>query len=288
MGAVVGGLCAALAIGSAARAAVEIHTADGRVLAGEVDSRTTADHLWVRQESDGIILATPVRWSSIASAWVDGEPTDVAQLSDRSDQLASETRFGFLREPSGTGSFVRSLRSKKVSVPLPGRITSLEIDAVLVNLDRDVEPDGYELVIAAVDVHGQSVPVKGNLYVRLMGERNVHHTGRIRFEDLQQWNQPVAPHDFIDGVAAYVLPFRALNPEFDDELRLDAQLNVRLGVFGEGNFAATVPVPLRQFSPYRDRLQMFEGSRFFRDELSGRVRHLDNHTHGIYRRAWSR
>jgi len=284
MGVVVGGLCAALAIGSTVRAAVEIHTADGRVLAGEVDSRTTADHLWVRQESDGIILATPVRWTSIASAFIDGEPTDVAQLSDRSGQLASETRFGFLVEYDPEQPTHQS-----VTLPVPpGRITSLEIDAVLVNHDRDVEPDGYELVIAAVDVHGQSVPVKGNLYVRLMGERNVHHTGRIRFEDLQQWNQPVAPHDFIDGVAAYVLPFRALNPEFDDELRLDAQLNVRLGVFGEGNFAATVPVPLRQFSPYRDRLQMFQGSRFFRDELSGRVRHLDYHTKGIYRRAWSR
>ncbi|MCH7753120.1 MAG: hypothetical protein IH898_13330, partial [Planctomycetes bacterium] len=181
MGAVVGGLCAGLAIDSAARAAVEIHTADGRVLAGEVDSRTTADHLWVRQESDGIILATPVRWTSIASVFIDGEPTDVAQLSDRSDQLASETRFGFLVEYDP-----KPLPHPPAAIQLPpGHITSLEIEAVLVNLDRDVEPDGYELVIAAVDVYGQSVPVKGNLYVRLMGERNVHHTGRIRFEDLQ-------------------------------------------------------------------------------------------------------
>ncbi len=165
------------------------------------------------------------------------------------------------------------------------RITNLEIEAVLVNLDRDVEPDGYELVISAIDEHGHEVPVKGSLYVRLMGERNEHHTGRIRFEVFETWTQPVAPHHFKDGLAMYVLPFRAFNPEFDDELRPDAQLNVRLGVFGEGNFAATTPVPLWQFSPFRDRLQMFEGSRFFRDELSGRVRHLDSGSHGIYRRA---
>ncbi len=284
MGTVVIGLCAALAIGSTVRAAVEIHTADGRVLAGEVDSRTTADHLWVRQESDGIILVTPVRWTSIASASIDGEPTDVAQLAERSGQLASETRFGFLAEYDP-----KPQPHPPAPLQLPtGRITSLEIEAVLVNLDRDVEPDGYELLIGAVDEYGQSVPVKGSLYVRLMGERNVHHTGRIRFEDLQQWSQPVKPHDFIDGVAAYVLPFRAFNPEFDDELRPDAQLTVRLGVFGEGNFAATIPVPLWQFNPFKDRLQMFEGSRFFRDELTGRVRHLDNHTQGIYRRDWSR
>lgn len=273
------GLCAALAIGSTVRADVEIHTVDGRVLAGEVDSRTTADHLWIRQESNHIILATPVRWDSIASATIDGEPVDVAQLTDRSDQLASETRFGFLIEYDPVQP-----PHQLVTLPPPvGRITSLEIEAVLVNLDRDVEPDGYELVIAAIDEYGQSVPVKGSLFVQLMGERNIHHTGRIRFENFERWNQPVAPHHFVDGVAAYVLPFRAFHPEFDDELRPDAQLSVRLGVFGEGNFAATVPVPLWQFSPFRDRLQMFAGSRFFRDELSHRVRHLDNDPPGIYR-----
>jgi hypothetical protein len=288
----VGGVCAALVFSSTVRADVEILTDDGRVLTGELDARTTADHLWVRKESENVILATSVRWTAIASAKVDGQPLDVAQLAERSDQLASETRPRFWQETSaspGTGSVQRSPPSDRApaATTRSGRITSLEIEAVLVNLDRDVEPDGYEVAITVVDEFGHEVPVKGSLYVRLMGERNIHHTGRIRFEVFETWNQPVAPHHFKDGVAMYVLPFRTFNPEFDDELRPDAQLNVRLGVFGEGNFAATTPVPLWNFSPYRDRLQMFEGSRFFRNELSGRVRQHNNDPPGIYRRAWS-
>jgi hypothetical protein len=286
-GAILFGLCATLVVSSSAGAEVEILTTDGRVLAGEVDARTTADHLWVRKQSENIILVTSVRWSEIGSAKVDGQPLDAAQLAERSDQLSDEIGANFFSVRPQSSPASSSGPSPAVEAHT-GRITSIEIEAALVNLDRDVEPDGYEVAIVAIDEFGQEVPAKGNIYVRLMGERNVHHTGRIRFEVFETWSQPVAPHHFKDGVAMYVLPFRAFNPEFDDELRPDAQLNVRLGAFGEGNFAATVPVPLWNFGPYRDRLQMFEGSRFFRDELSGRVRHHRDDAPGIYRRDWSR
>jgi hypothetical protein len=282
--AIVGGICAGLTLLSTARADVEIRTQDGRVLTGMVDSRTTDDVLWIRQESDSIILATPVLWTAIDSASVDGQPIDIAQLAEQRDQLATEARFGFLLDEGAAAPIPEA-----VSLPyLPHRrrVTSLEINADLVNLDRTVEPDGYELVIAAVDESGQNIPVRGELYVRLMGERDVHHTGRILFQDLQRWSLPVVPHDFEGGVAAYVLPFRDVEPEFDDELCTSGQINVRLGVVGDGDFAATVPVVLREFNPYRDRLQMFQGSRFFRDELSKRVLHDDYHQPGIYQPNW--
>ena len=279
----VGGLWIALIVHGLAWAELSVRTTDGRELVGEVDSRTSEKTLWVRQESDQIILATALNWNAITSVELDGEAIDLAQLAKRAGELASTARDGFLMEAPPPQVLHDQLLHRDVGA----HITSLEVDAVLVNLDRDVEPDGYELAIAAIDELGKEVPVKGNLYVRLMVERNVHHTGRIRFEDIQQWSQPVAPHDFADGVAMYVLPFRGFSPEFDDELRPDAQLNVRLGVIGEGNFAATIPVPLWQFSPFRDRLQMFEGSRFFRDEITHRVRHLNTDPPGIYRRVWN-
>ena len=281
--AIVGGLCAGLTLDSAARADVEVHTADGRVLTGEVDSRTTDDLLWIRQESDTIILATPVPWTAIGSASVDGQPVEVAQLAEQREQLATEARLGFLLEYAAEAP----LLEPDCHIPLVGRVTSLEIDAVLVNLDRDVEPDGYELVIAAVDESGRNVPVRGDLYVRLMTERIVQHTGRTLFEDVQQWSLPVSPHDFDEnGVAAYVLPWRNLEPEFDFELCTAANLNARLGVVGDGNFAATVPVVLREFNPYRDQLQIYQGSRFFTNELSRFPRPRVDSTPGIYHDGW--
>ncbi len=288
---IVGCLCTFWSAGASVRADVHVQTNDGRVLTGEVDARTSAEQLWIRQETDQIVLATSVDWAKVVSAHVDGEQIDARALADRASRLATQRRFGFLSEINDSELRARieqqhapaSTMTSWNRAPLRSRITSLEIDAVLVNLDRDVEPDGFELAIAAVDVYGRSVPVKGNLTVRLMGEHNKHHSGRVHFEDLQQWTQPVMPEDFVDGVAGYVLPFRTVHPEFDFELRPDAQLHVRLGVFGSGNFAATVPVLLREFNPFRDRMQMFEGSRFFRDELSRQVRHLNDDPHGIFR-----
>ncbi len=266
-----------------ALAEVSVQTGDGRAFSGQVDSRTSDQALWLRHEEEGIILTSRVSWNDISSAEVDGKSVEIDELSDGANELISVPDAGLLVE---FGPLPRLIP------PAPpaqrrGRITSLEVDARLVNLDRTAEPDGYEIVIAAIDAYGHEVPVRGNLYVRLQGERNEHYSGRIRFENLQQWSQPVSEHDFVDGLAIYALRFRrGFGPEFDDELRPDAQLNVRLGVFGEGNYSATVPVPLWEFSPFKDRLQMFEGSRFFRDEITHRTRHLSTDPPGIYRRVW--
>lgn len=266
-----------------ALAEVRVETHDGRAFSGQIDSRSSEQALWVRQEENGIVLASRVQWEDVSSAMIDGEAVAIGTLASSVRQLASASPPGMLVEYGPHPELIAAAPLVKRH----GRITSLEVDARLVNLDRTAEPDGYEIVIAAIDEYGHEVPVRGNLYVRLQGERNEHYSGRIRFENLQQWSQPVREHDFVDGLAMYVLQFRrGFGTEFDDELRPDAQLNVRLGVFGDGNFSATVPVPLWEFSPFKDRLQMFDGSRFFRDEITHRTRHLSNDPPGIYRRVW--
>ena len=68
--------------------------------------------------------------------------------------------------------------------------------------------------------------------------------------------------DYVNGVATFPLRFRNVRPEFDFKLWPDALLNVRFGVPGQGNFEATVPVNLRYFNPYRDRLQVYERQPF--------------------------
>ena len=267
-------------LGGTVLAEVRVQTSDGRVLSGVVDTRTDGRQLWLRRSSETIVLTSNVNWDSIETATLDDRPITAESLRQQYLELADQQPTGFLVEYGPPAPLAVALPAEH----LRGRVTSLEVDARLVNLDRTVEPDGYEIAIAAVDEFGNEVPVRGNLYVRLQGERNEHYSGRIRFENFQQWNQVVSPLDFHEGVALYVFQFRDFAPEFDDELRPDAQLNVRLGVFGEGNFSATIPVPLWEFSPFRDRLQKFEGSRFFRDEVSHRPRHFSTDPPGIYRR----
>jgi len=252
------------------RADVSIQTVDGRELTGEVDERTSTERLWIRRETNRIVLTTSVPWGSIVAATVDGKPAEVSTLAQMWPPLKSSGPVGIWALTDGGPRKMAETRAK--FRPKRARIVALEIDAVLVNLDRDVEPDGFELVIAAIDVHGQAVPVRGNISARLVGERDEQHSGRIRFEELQHWSQPVAPKDFLDGMASYALRFQTVRPEFDWELIPFALLNVRLGVYGEGNFEASVPIMIRQFNPFRDQLQKYARSRFLRNELTEEVR----------------
>jgi len=253
-----------------AKAAVTVQTVDGRELSGEIDERTTAEELWIRREANQIVVASSVSWGSIVAAAIDGEVVEVSTLVERWPGMTSRGSVGILS--LAVRSSHRYRERWLPARPKGSRIVALEIDAVLINLDRDVEPDGFELVIAALDEHGQAVPVRGNISARLVGERDEEHSGRIRFEELQRWSQPVAREDFLDGLASYALRFQTVRPEFDWELIPVALLNVRLGIPGEGNFEASVPVPIRQFNPFRDQMQKYERSRFLSDELSGEVR----------------
>ncbi len=252
------------------KAAVSVETAEGRELVGEIDERTNEERLWIRREANQIVLTTSVPWASIVAAAVEGKPAEVSTLAQTWQPLKNSG-------PSGIWSLAKeepSEFSRPPTKPRPtsARIAALEIDAVLVNLDRDVEPDGFELVISALDVHGRAVPVRGTISARLVGERDEAHLGRIQFEELQRWSQPVVCADFQDGMASYALRFRKVRPEWDWELIPYALLNVRLGVYGEGNFEASIPVMIRQFNPFRDQLQKYERSRFLRNELSEEVR----------------
>ncbi len=255
-------------------AAISIQTADGRVLTGEVDEQTDGRLLWIRQTKEQIVLTTSVPWSTIVSATENGASLPLDHLHELLIGQRSSEPIGFLLRhvayyaPSDCqGECLPNQPIRRYPPTRPPQVQSLSIEAFLVNLDRDVEPDGLEVVVAALDVHGVPVPVKGSLYIRLWGER-IRPSGSLeRHEDLEQWTQPVMPADFIDGIASYAIRFRKSHPASDVGLHPEALLNVRLGVFGQGNFSASVPVQIRAFSPFRDRLQLHQGVRYLPGEL---------------------
>ena len=143
------------------------------------------------------------------------------------------------------------------------RVRNIEVlDACLVNFDRDVEPDGLAITIAAIGDDGLPVAVRGSLEARLFGERRPNDARVVAFPELDRWTQPVKADDFVDGVVTFNLPFRRTAPEWQFDLLPDAVVEVRLGVFGDGNFAASAPVVIRQFNPLRDNRQQHLKSRF--------------------------
>ena len=151
------------------------------------------------------------------------------------------------------------------------RVRNLNVvSACLVNLDRDVAPDGIEVSIVAVGDDGAPVAVRGSLRAELFGESGALSRERQpEFGVLDRWSERVRAEDFVDGVATYCLPFRRAAPEWQFDLLPDAVLTVQLGATGHGNFSATAPVVLREFNPLRDDLQQHRGTRFLPNEVQG-------------------
>jgi hypothetical protein len=250
-----------------ARAAVSVIAEDGRELTGQMDSRTDADRLYIRREEGAISLTTSVAWDQIASAERDGQVVSVDDLREQRADIVVQPA----NNPLLAAMPVTVQRAPLVAPIRAPRVRSLTIlDACLVNLDRDAEPDGFAITIAALDEHGQPTPVRGSLAVRMFGQRQPQRTSALDFATLDQWTVPVCEADFIDGAATYELPFRRTAPEFQFPLYPDAILEARLGAFGQGTYAASTQVLLREYSTFRDRLQLFTGSRFIPREWHGR------------------
>jgi hypothetical protein len=262
---------------------VSVETVDGRTLSGVVDSRTDDRSLWLRSEENRIVLAVPVAWDEIASAIVDGEMIGVAALMSRREELASAGPRSLFGDGGLSGELAArsdSIMQQPSGVPpltppfqgggLTRRVRNLEIVcAGLVNLDRDVEPDGIEVSIAAVGERGAPLAVRGSFRATLVGERRPLHDGAVSFGELGRWTQHVRSEDFVDGVATYDLRFRTTAPEWEFDLMPDALLTVELGAAGHGNYAASAPVVRREFNPLRDQMQLYRDSRFSPAELQG-------------------
>ncbi len=257
-------------------AAITVQTAKGRVLTGKVDEQTDDQLLWIRQEDQQILLTTSVPWSTIVAASEDGENLPLDQLPTLlRARTTSEPSLGFSvqRVAYHAPADCQGTCQSRLVPRRTAQVRSLNVEAFLVNLDQDVEPDGLELIVSALDEHGLPVPVKGSLSVELWGERIHSHGSLVRYENLERWTQPVVPVDFSNGVVSYAFRFRTTQPEQDTGLHSDALVQVRLGVFGEGNFSASAPVQIRRFNPFRDRLQLTRGSRFLPNERTQEGRH---------------
>jgi hypothetical protein len=247
---------------------LSVRTVDGRTLEGAMDARTDDRSLWVRRAEGGVVLATAVAWRDVDAATLGGETVEAFELRARRAELASE---GSASEPGASLGLRVLAPTTETPVVRPPQVRNLElVNACVVNFDRDVEPDGLEVSIATIGDDGAAIAVAGSLRLQLLGERRPARVSLVEFGELDSWTQPVAPMDFVDGVATYELPFRRSAPEWQFDLLPDAILTAQLGVFGHGNYAASTPVTVRPLNPVRDNLQLLEETRFLPGELQGR------------------
>jgi hypothetical protein len=252
--------------GFACAETVQVMTMRGRTLAGEVDARTDDNRLWLRQQRGEAVLTSSVSWADIAAAKLGDNAVDADYLrQQRRELMTSASRWSAAIEPVVAGEVAPSSLGRRTR-----HVRSLEIvSACLANFDRDVEPDGLTVSIAALDHDGAPMAVRGNLTARLYGELRPGSVRDVTFGTLDEWTQRVTAVDFASGVATYEFKFRRTAPEWQFDLLPDTLVEVSLLAFGEGLFSASEPVVIRAFNPLRDNQQLLLKSRFLPREHHG-------------------
>jgi hypothetical protein len=266
----------ALLIGNAYLAAAEpimVEFVDGSVIAGQVDDQTDTERLWLRREDAGIELCSGFAWDQVQAVH-----RGQSVFRGRAILVALETLKTpgkrFLDIVPATIPIVSDPRTTADCQQSPARpkVQSLRIETELARWGPGAATDGLRIFVYPLSAEGEIVPVRGQLdltlYAELTNARGGEYTVlRPEFHELESSSELVRVGDFSGGPAVYQLPFGRFHPDVDFDVAACAVVHARLGIAGQGVFEASADcVPLREFSPIRDQLQLYTGRRFFRGE----------------------
>jgi hypothetical protein len=253
---------------------VTVQSRDGRILTGEVDTRTDENLLWLRCTAPSILVMSSVQWSQVVVAQYRGQALSAAEFRPLAEKLKSKLPADFF--PSDFAWLGGASQSRPISrTSEPGirqhpKVQSLHIEAAVANWDADVEIDGLELRVFPCAADGEIVPTHGMISVRLIGHYPYPTNRKDAFRELARWGKKVRTTDYGDWGAVYRFPFQNVHPEFDLASSADGLVHCKLGVPGQGNFEASVPISLRPYNPLREQLQLHQRKRFFPRERTGR------------------
>jgi hypothetical protein len=250
---------------------------DGRQVVGNLDSRTDLDRLWISRAEDGIYFASGIRWADILGGEVENKSLTFQELQQWSVKASrnparsgiSQAAFPHVRNKVG-------VVAEQQARPSSASVKSLAIRAFVDHWDSDAQSDGVRIFVSALDQDGRLVQVTGQIDFTLMVERE-NHVGRSvsksrpTFVPIARLNQRVQIGDFADGPAVYKLAFLKKHPEFDTSIASEGLLFARLAIPGVGVFEASdAQVGVREYSRFRDQLQLYSRSRYLPLENGGR------------------
>ncbi|MDB5340272.1 MAG: hypothetical protein JWN70_5891 [Planctomycetaceae bacterium] len=263
---------------------VVIHLINGRTITGVIDSHTNDRELWVHSTDLAIAVYSSVRWTEVASADVDQKslsPQEIYHLAQRSN----------VQIPAKTFLLPSPANSSSVPTKLGPHVNDLEILPTLANWDADAEPDGLEVRLTTT---ANNPAVSGLVTIRLMGQRlgtterlesrrqlgfytnggsvreYAPRHGYSRYVEINRWTERLQARNWVDSRYVLRLPFRNVHPEHDLDIAVDGQVDAHLNVQGQRVYNASSPIRLRTYSPLREELQLYRGTRSFPDELVGR------------------
>lgn len=248
-----GALLLASSTAQAADTQVKVKLASGRAFTGILDSRTDAERLWLRWRVGEVELQRPIAWQRIASAELNGEPIDLAELQDQATDLATPGRVTDLRLPKPGRLPIEETTPPAATLITPV-VRSIRCDAWLANWDADAEFDGLMVEIEAFDENGQHVAAQGTVAAELItidyqrGYLNSTSGGRVP-TSLGRWTHAWQAPDKLR------LEFQGRDPQRTGQLDRYGWLKLRVTIPGSGVFEREIDgLRMRPFTPVQNSL----------------------------------
>ncbi|MDA1048854.1 MAG: hypothetical protein O3C40_00020 [Planctomycetota bacterium] len=237
---------------------------DGRMLAGEVDPRTSDERLWLRSASPTFVVATSAAWEHIKAVNANGERLSVEAFVNRVDefrpkQAAANALPGPARDAKAnvTTSVTRPFQQSNAAT----RVVSLDVEARVANWDQDAATDGVEIRVLPRNTFGEIVPVSGQITATLLARNQLPAHDPNAFPQLGRWSLQADTNDFGPYGAVYRLPFRGKHPDEEFALEPDGLVEVTFYAFGQGRYTSDASIYLRRFNPIRRDMQRHAADR---------------------------
>ena len=214
---------------------LKVTLTNGRIVHGQLDSRTSPEVLWLTAQSEGITIGN--------------------QLT-RADVLRIEPGLLLAVPGIAAGSGAASTLALPTGIALPTGnrarfipIRTLDAVARLANLDDDAQPDGLQVILVPRGASGEALRKAGSLSIKLLVYRGDWRNRTQRFYEEESWSKEVSLEDYTQQGLVIDLPFRRIVPETDAELLDVGVLRIRFNVASERSVDAQVEdVPLRSRS----------------------------------------
>jgi hypothetical protein len=275
------------------RELVTVTVKSGRTFTAEIDPRSDAAKLVLRFSKETSTILRPIEWTAVteirrgeAVLPIETVRTQaIAENAARPKSMKPSPALGTSSRGTVRAWPVRPAAGEEESpnaAAVRGPVRSITVDAHLANWDADVEADGLSLSLGAFVGDGYAAAVDGTLEVALIGERQPPYSRGNAFPVLARWTRQVTAAE-IEAAGGYYktrLEFQAVHPEYERWVSNHALVHVRFLVPGDGTFETSIDaVPMRRYSPVRERTEQAFGTRFLPNERTGRG-HRESATFG--------
>lgn len=213
---------------------VELHTKDGRVLSGVIDSQTDNSYLCIRTDGNRVAMLRKLPWQDVVKAEVGGRSLTGSELQHRVRELASSQESWPWQPVAAANS-----HSQSPAAPPPATwIRDVRLSAELASLGSDQDPDTIVLELCPLDREGHPAQMTATVDVVLLAAVNhdfasVPLARGMLWQPVRSWHFQLLAHPSQQGRYVLDLPIEKLAIDRQRLASVYGIIQVRIAIPGQ-------------------------------------------------------